>query len=86
MLKPGGSLVLSDILFRTMFNAVVPFGQVPRANLIAGIDEYRTRLAAAGFAAVVVIDATAPCLGGIPPAPGRLGRHGAPRPADEIAA
>lgn len=64
VLKPGGSLVLSDILFRTMFNAVVPFGQVPRANLIAGIDEYRTRLAAAGFAAVDVIDATAACLGG----------------------
>ena len=85
VLKPGGSLVLSDILFRTMFNAVVPFGQVPRANLMAGIDEYRTRLAAAGFAAVAVIDATAlasaDSAGTWP-----LGRARAPRRTDEIAA
>ena len=64
VLKPGGSLVLSDILFRKMCNTMVQLGQVPRANLIATVDEYRVRLAAAGFTAVEVTDATALCLGG----------------------
>lgn len=64
VLEPGGSLVLSDILFRTMFSAAMPVGQIPRANLVATMDEYRSRFAAAGFSAVDVVDATAPCLGG----------------------
>jgi MPBQ/MSBQ methyltransferase len=64
VLEPGGSLVISDILFRTIFSAAMPLGQVPRANLVDSIDEYRSRLVAAGFTAVDVVDATAPCLGG----------------------
>jgi MPBQ/MSBQ methyltransferase len=64
VLKPGGSLVLSDILFRKICNAMVQLGQVPRANLITSIDEYSARLASAGFTAVDVTDATALCLGG----------------------
>src|SRR5262249_13358775 len=40
------------------------FGQVPRANLSPSIAEYRARLAAAGFVAIEVLDATDDCLGG----------------------
>jgi hypothetical protein len=40
------------------------FGQVPRANLLASIAEYRARLAAAGFVSIEVTDATEHCLGG----------------------
>lgn len=64
VLKPGGSLVLSDILFRKICNAMVQLGQVPRANLVTSTGEYGARLAAAGFTAVDVTDATALCLGG----------------------
>ncbi len=64
VLKPGGSLVLSDILYRKMCNAMVRLGRVPQANLVASIDEYSARLAAAGFTVVEVTDATDLCLGG----------------------
>jgi 2-polyprenyl-3-methyl-5-hydroxy-6-metoxy-1,4-benzoquinol methylase len=64
VLKPGGSLVLSDILFRTTSKTLAEFGQVPRANLVASIGDYRARLAAAGFASIDVTDATDLCLGG----------------------
>ena len=56
VLKPSGSLAMSDMLF--------PNGQVPRANLLPGIAEYCARLAAAGFVSVEVTDATGHCLGG----------------------
>jgi MPBQ/MSBQ methyltransferase len=62
VLKPGGSLALSDMLFRTIIPS--EFGQVPRANLLASIAEYRARLAAAGFVSIEVTDATEQCLGG----------------------
>jgi MPBQ/MSBQ methyltransferase len=39
-------------------------GQVPRANLVASIADYRARLPAAGFASIDVADATNDCLGG----------------------
>lgn len=64
VLRPGGSLAMSDILFRKIPGAVAEAGQVPRANLVADIAEYRRRLAAAGFVSIDVTDATAPCLGG----------------------
>ena len=64
VLKPGGSLVLSDILFRPISKRLADFFQVPRANLVRNIADYRSRLAAAGFVAIEVTDATGLCLGG----------------------
>ena len=69
---------MSDFLFRTIFNAVVEIGHVPRANLVAGIVDYHTRLAAAGFAAVDVTDATSSLPRRIPPEPKSLAERGAP--------
>lgn len=65
VLKPGGSLALSDTLFRTRPNSLLSkFGQVPRANLIPSTADYRASLAAAGFVSIEVTDATGACLGG----------------------
>ncbi|TMJ33294.1 MAG: methyltransferase domain-containing protein [Alphaproteobacteria bacterium] len=62
VLKPGGSLAMSDILFRT--TNLLGFGQVPPANMLPSIAEYCTHLAAAGFVSIEVTDATGECLGG----------------------
>ena len=64
VLKPGGSLVMSDILFRTPFNALVEIGHIPAANLVPRIVDYNDRLAAAGLISIDVTDATSVCLGG----------------------
>jgi ubiquinone/menaquinone biosynthesis C-methylase UbiE len=64
VLKPGGSLVLSDMLFREFLRPFAEFGQVPRDNLVPDIAGFRVRLAAAGFEAIDVEDATDACLGG----------------------
>ena len=64
VLRPGGSLVLSDILFRRISSALSEFNQVPRANMVPSIADYRARLAAAGFVSIDVTDATGVCLGG----------------------
>ena len=64
VLKPGGSLVLSDILFGAIFRVLSEFGQVPRANLVTSIADYRARLAAAKFTSIDVTDTTGLCLGG----------------------
>jgi SAM-dependent methyltransferase len=67
VLKPGGSLIMSDYLFYSSIANVLlsRFGQVPRANLVRSIAEYRARLAAAGFVSIDVTDATADCVGGL---------------------
>ena len=62
VLKPGGSLAMSDILFRT--TNLLGCGQVPPANMLPSIAEYCTHLAAAGFVSIEVTDATGECLGG----------------------
>jgi MPBQ/MSBQ methyltransferase len=62
VLKPGGSLAMSDMLFP--ITILSEFGQVPRANLLESIAEYCARLAAAGFVSIEVTDATGHCLGG----------------------
>jgi len=62
VLKPGGSLAMSDMLFP--ITILSEFGQVPRANLLPSIAEYCARLAAAGFVSIEVTDATDDCLGG----------------------
>jgi MPBQ/MSBQ methyltransferase len=64
VLKPGGSLVLSDMLFREFMRPFGEFGQVPVANFAAGTADFRARLEAAGFEAVDVQDATQACLAG----------------------
>jgi SAM-dependent methyltransferase len=73
VLKPGGSLVLSDILFRNFVRLWAEAAQVPRANLVTSIDEYRNRMTAAGYVGVEVTDATTECLGGFC---GNLRRYG----------
>src|SRR5262249_17798512 len=47
VLKPGGSLAMSDMLFP--ITILSDFGQVPRANLLPSIAEYCARLGAGGF-------------------------------------
>ncbi len=64
VLKPGGSLVMSDMLFREFLRPFAEFGQIPRDNLVPDIAGFRARLAAAGFEAIDVQDATRACLGG----------------------
>jgi SAM-dependent methyltransferase len=62
VLKPGGTLVLSDILFR---RGVAWLGvHLPKANLVSNIDAYRRPMQAAGFTDIEVEDATDACLGG----------------------
>jgi MPBQ/MSBQ methyltransferase len=85
VLKPGGSLALADMLFAT--GILSEFGQVPRANLLSSIAEYGARLAAAGFVAIEVTDATEHCLGGFRANLARwAGGRGAPRRAHDIIA
>ena len=62
VLKPGGSLAMSDMLFRTPI--LSEFGQVPRANMLPSIGRYCAHLAASGFVSLEVTDATRACLGG----------------------
>ncbi len=64
VLKPGGSLVLTDMLFRGFMKPIGDFGQVPPANFVRDAASYGVRLEAAGFEGVDVVDATQACLGG----------------------
>jgi MPBQ/MSBQ methyltransferase len=64
VLKPGGSLVLSDMLFRGFLKPFGDYGQVPRTNFVPDIATYRARMETAGFEGVNVQDATQACLGG----------------------
>lgn len=76
VLKPGGTLVLTDMLFRSFLKPVGDFGQVPPANFVENIAEYKARLEAAGFESAEVEDATGSCLAG-------FRRHLARWPASE---
>ena len=76
VLKPGGTLVLTDMLFRSFLKPIGDFGQVPPANFVQDIAEYKARLEAAGFESVEVEDATQCCLAGFQ-------RHLARWPASE---
>jgi MPBQ/MSBQ methyltransferase len=76
VLKPGGSLVLTDMLFRGFLRPLGKYGQVPPANFVPDIASYRAGLEAAGFEDVNVKDATQACLGG-------FRRHLARWPASE---
>jgi MPBQ/MSBQ methyltransferase len=64
VLKPGGSLVLSDILFRGFTAPVADSLGVPKANLIPDIDAYAAQLRSTGFGNIDITNATDHCLGG----------------------
>jgi SAM-dependent methyltransferase len=64
VLKPGGALVMSDILFRGVTSPVSDRLGVPKANLVADIASYRALFGTAGFQGIKVEDATDDCLGG----------------------
>lgn len=64
VLKPGGTLVLSDILFRRFTSGISDRIGVPKANLFPDIPSYRAQFDALGFKDVTVEDATDECLGG----------------------
>lgn len=57
VLRPGGGLVLADVL------CTETAGRVPPANFVASIADYRKLLAAAGFEAIAVDDVLAPSWG-----------------------
>jgi ubiquinone/menaquinone biosynthesis C-methylase UbiE len=62
VLKPGGSLVLSDILFKHFSQTLGKMGHVPPANHVLDIAEYRNRLTAAGFTDIDLEDRMNVCL------------------------
>ncbi len=83
VLKPGGSLVLTDMMFRQFMKPIGDFGQTPPANFFQTVEEYRARLEARGLEDIRVDDATQACLGGFrshlarwPAAEWRRGRMG----------
>jgi MPBQ/MSBQ methyltransferase len=76
VLKPGGSLVLSDMLFRSYPRFLARFDDVPLANQLPDIASYYTQLGSAGFTGVSIEDATEACMKGFQ-------RHLAGWPASE---
>jgi ubiquinone/menaquinone biosynthesis C-methylase UbiE len=58
ILRPGGMLLMTDLLFRGVPSD--PSGTVPRANHVASRSAYEQILAKAGFASASVSDITAP--------------------------
>lgn len=60
VLKPGGRLVLSDMLFRRTAQFRLRATN-PAENYIKDIDAYQAQLKAAGFASTEVVDATEEC-------------------------
>lgn len=86
VLKPGGSIVLTDMLFRGFMKPIGDFGQVPQANFVPDLPAYRTELERAGFESIAVEDATETCLTGFsrhlsgwPFSEHRRGRMGLPK-------
>ena len=61
VLKPGGALVMTDILYRRMSKRLARRAHLPAANRIRNVEEYRRVLVTAGFRDVEVIDATDRC-------------------------
>ena len=62
VLKPGGMLVLSDILYLDV--AAIGEWMVPAANRITSIETYARQLDSLGFEGIKVTDATQPCWDG----------------------
>lgn len=64
VLKPGGSLVLTDVLPKAFTRPWSVYLQLPLANRLPDIATFGRQLEAAGFTEVCVEDATEVCLGG----------------------
>lgn len=64
VLKPGGSLALSDILFRGFTAPVSDSLGVPKANLVPDVEAYAALLRSIGFQQIDIRNATGECLGG----------------------
>ena len=62
VLKPGGMLVLSDILYLDV--AAIGEWMVPAANRITSIETYSRQLNSLGFECIEVSDVTQPCWDG----------------------
>lgn len=56
-LRPGGTIVLADMLFRDA--DAIGAWMIPQANRISSLPEYERRLARAGFTGIAVRDITA---------------------------
>lgn len=59
VLKPGGHLVLTDVIFKQH-----KARYIPSANYVRDTGEYRSVLDNIGFTSVNIVDATEPCLAG----------------------
>jgi MPBQ/MSBQ methyltransferase len=64
VLRPGGGLVMCDIMFHRISPFAARHFHIPAANYLDTPDAYRQRLAEIGFADAEVIDATQACWGG----------------------
>jgi MPBQ/MSBQ methyltransferase len=62
VLRPGGRLVLSDILWRLGTGVFLPL--FPAANYVPSLEAYRRQYLDAKFSGVTVVDATAACWRG----------------------
>lgn len=62
--RPGGALVLTDMLFRGFYRPLAEYGQIPRANLLRTPTALRDRIESAGYADVRVEDVTTASLSG----------------------
>ncbi len=63
VLKPGGSLALSDILLRSKWiNDLVE--RIPLANYVPNLEDYKSLYVRCGFESVRIIEARTPCWEG----------------------
>lgn len=64
VLRPGGTLALSDVLPQGWARPLSRVAHVPIANFLPDAAEYRKRLEVAGFSQINIEDRTKACLGG----------------------
>jgi MPBQ/MSBQ methyltransferase len=64
VLKPGGSLVLSDILFRRVPGRWRRYRYIPQANVVTTIEAYQAVYRQAGFQQVDIVEVTDACWRG----------------------
>lgn len=64
VLKPGGRLVMCDILLDKPRTRLQERLRIPAGNYVADLTAYQQRFITVGFTDVQVVDATDPCWGG----------------------